>query len=197
VLAQRLPTYPPILQYNTPLPAEPPTVQFFYASFIAIDDLHVYFSAAGGNGSGSGSYGVYQENPDGSGLAAILNSTQPVGGLNPPYALNGGTAGITAENGTVVFSIQGVASDGSSAGALFAYQGGNLVRIAGTGDVLATTPGIYWAPPIAGNSINNGRIVFSFGNPGEIGVFLATPTSAGAGDNSSRQPKRASRPATK
>jgi hypothetical protein len=24
-------TYPPILQYNTPLPGEPPTVQFFYA----------------------------------------------------------------------------------------------------------------------------------------------------------------------
>jgi hypothetical protein len=130
---------------------------------------------------------VYQENLDGSGLAAILNSTEPAGGLNPPYALNGGTAGITAENGTVVFSIQGTGADGGSAGALFAYQNGNLTRIAGTGDVLATTPGISWAPPIAGNSINNGRIVFSFGNPEEIGVFLATPSTSASDTSTQRR----------
>jgi hypothetical protein len=67
-------------------------------------------------------------------------------------------------------------SDGSAAGALLAYQGGSLVRIVGTGDVLAGITGNSWAPPVGPNSVNNGRVVFSFGNPGTIGNFLATPT---------------------
>jgi uncharacterized protein (TIGR03437 family) len=168
--------YPPILQYNTPLPGEPSTVQFFYASYLTLDNSYAYFTAQGGPNPGS--YGVFRENFDGSGLIAILNSTQAAAGIYPPYMMSGGTTGIAAENGTFVFSIGGSAADGSSAGALIAYLNGKLVRIAGTGDVLAGAKGIYWPPPVGPNSINGGRVVFSFGNPGQIGFFLAAPGQA-------------------
>jgi uncharacterized protein (TIGR03437 family) len=163
---------PAILQYNTPLPGEPATTQFFYASYLTIDSSRVYFTAQAT--SPSGSYGVFQENFDGSGLAAILNSTGSAPGLNPPYAMSGGTTGFAAENGTLVFSLGGAAADGSAAGALLAYRNGGLVRIAGTGDLLAGAKGNNWAPAIGPNSINGGRVVFSFGNPGQIGFFLAS-----------------------
>jgi uncharacterized protein (TIGR03437 family) len=166
----------PILQYNTPLPGEPASVQFFYAAYLTLDSSHVYFTAQGG--SPVGSYGVYRENLDGSGLTAILNSTKPALGLNPPYVMSGGATGFAAESGTLVFSISGLAADGSAAGALLAYQNGTLTRIAGAGDVLAGAKGIFWAPPIGPNSINGGRVVFSFGNPEQIGFFLAAPASA-------------------
>jgi uncharacterized protein (TIGR03437 family) len=168
--------YAPILQYNTPLPGEPSTVQFFYASYLTLDNSRVYFTAQGG--AVPGSYGVFQENFDGTGLTAILNSTKPAPGLNPPYAMSGGTTGFAAENGTLVFSLGGTAADGSSAGALIAYLNGKLVRIAGTGDVLAGAKGNFWAPPIGPNSINAGRVAFSFGNPGQIGFFLAASGQA-------------------
>lgn len=166
-------TYPPILQYNTSLPGELPSVQFFYASYLTLDATHVYFTASGG--AAPGSYGVFQENLDGTGLTAILNSTKPVAGVNPPYSMSGGTTGFAAENGTLVFSIGGAGANGNAAGALIAYQNGQLIRIAGTGDVLAGATGIYWPPPVSQNSLNAGRVVFSFGNPGQIGFFLASP----------------------
>jgi hypothetical protein len=167
--------YAPILQYNTPLPGEAPAGQFFYASYLTVDNSYVYFTAQGNTPFGS--YGVFQENLDGTGLTAILNSTEPGPGINPPYAISGGTTGFAAENGTLVFSVGGTGSDGGQAGALLACQGGSLVRIVGTGDVLADLTGNSWAPPVGPNSINNGRVVFSFGNPGTIGIFLATPSN--------------------
>lgn len=164
----------PILQYNTPLPGEPAGTQFFYASYLTLDNSQVYFTAAN---SSPGSYGVFREALDGSGLTAILNSDQPVFGLDPPFVMSGGTTGFAAENGTLVFSLGGTAA-GGSAGALLAYQNGGLVRIAGTGDVLAGATGNFWAPPIGPNSIDAGRVVFSFGNPERIGFFLASPAPA-------------------
>jgi hypothetical protein len=159
--------YAPILQYNTPLPGEPAAVQFFYASYVTLDNSNVYFTAQGNTPFGS--FGVFQENLDGTGLTAILNSNEAGPGINPPYAISGGTTGFTAENGTLVFSVGGTGSDGSQAGALLAYQGGSLVRIAGTGDALADITGNSFAPPVGPNSINNGRVVFSFGNPNTVG----------------------------
>jgi uncharacterized protein (TIGR03437 family) len=171
--------YNPILEYNTQLPGELSTVQFFYASYLALDNSHVYFTAAGG--ASPGSYGVFQENLDGTGLTAILNSTKPAGGIYPPYNISGGTTGFAAENGTLVFGLGGVGADGSSsAGALLAYENGSLVRIVGSGDTLNGITGIYWAPPVAANSISNGRVVFSFGNPEQIGIFVATPSGQGS-----------------
>jgi uncharacterized protein (TIGR03437 family) len=169
--------YGPILQYNTLLPGETATVQFFYASYLTLDSSHAYFTAQGG--AAPGSYGVFQENFDGTGLTAILNSTKPAPGINPPYAMSGGTTGFAAENGTLVFSLGGAAADGSAAGGLLAYQNGGLVHIAGTGDILAGAKGNSWAPSIGPNSLNSGRVVFSFGNPEQIGFFLATPGPAG------------------
>jgi len=162
----------PILQYNTPLPGEPSTVQFEYASLTAIDNLHVYFT-----GAGNGSNGVYQMNFDGSGLAAVLNSTESVPGITPPFSSVGG---LGAAKGTVIFNVAAVENQTTSVGGLFAYQNNEIVRIAGTGDILAGLPGNSWLPSVGPNSISGGQVVFLFGNPGQIGVFLAGAATCAA-----------------
>jgi len=150
----------------------PSTVQFNYASWTTIDNLHVYFT-----GSGNNSYGVYEMNFDGSGLAAILNSTESVPGITPPYS---GMGGMGAAKGTLVFNISAVENQTTAVGGVFAYRNNNIVRIAGTGDILAGLPGNSWLPSVGPNSISDGQVVFLFGNPSQIGAFLVALATCAA-----------------
>ena len=160
--------YAPLVAYDTPLPD--PGVSLFYDALLTLDSQNVYFDGYNGD------YGVYQAALDGNQApSTVLGINQPVPGIPPPYS---GFGGLAAENGTVVFNVAGYTAPGQSAGGMFAYRGGNVIRIAGTGDILNGSPGTSWMPPVAPNSMaGNGTVVFSFGNPEGIGVYLATPTS--------------------
>jgi hypothetical protein len=164
--------YLPLVAYNTPLPD--PGVFVFYLTLITLDNQNLYFDA-----TGDGGYGVYAEALNGNQApSSILGVNQPVPGIPPPY---NSLDGLAAENGTVIFNVEGLTATGDAAGGLFAYNNGNIVRIAGTGDILNGSPGNYWLPPVAPNSIaSNGTVVFSFGNPEQTGVYLATPSACAA-----------------
>jgi hypothetical protein len=161
--------YAPLVAYNTPLPD--PGVFVFYLTLITLDNQNLYFDA-----TGDGGYGVYQVALNGNQPpSSILGINQPLPGIPAPFS---GAGGLAAENGTVLFNVGGLTAPGNAAGGMFAYNSGNIVRIAGTGDLLNGSPGTYWMPPVAPNSIaSNGTVVFSFGNPEQQGVYLASPSA--------------------
>jgi hypothetical protein len=162
--------YAPLVAYNTPLPD--PGVFLYYASQITLDNQNVYFNAAGNGGTGLYQAALNGNQPP----STVVGVNQPLPGIPPPYDVSSGL-GLAAENGTVIFNAGGLSSPAAEAGGVFAYDGGNIVRIAGTGDILSGAPGNSWIPPIAPNSIaSNGEMVFSFGNPEQIGVYLANPS---------------------
>ncbi len=173
--------YPATVAYNTPLPPAEPTTEGFDGQYLAIDSLgNEYFSA-----SGDGSAALFEVNAKG--ITPILNSTEPLPGISPPYAPAGGTQGIAAYNGTLAFSVAGEYGLGITQNAgLFAYNGGNITKVAlgsgaGTNDILGGLQAFSWAPPVGPNSIDGGRVVFSTGNPAKgWGVFLASPASCAA-----------------
>jgi hypothetical protein len=157
--------YGPLVSYNTPLPD--PDVFLVYDSLLTLDNQNAYFTAAG-----PGEIGVYQVPLNGGGLpSTVLGVTQAVPGIPPPYIA---VQGLAAETGTVIFNAAGFTAQGASAGGAFAYNGGNLVRIAGTGDILSGAPGNSWMPPVAPSSIAANKVATSFGNPEQIGVYLAS-----------------------
>jgi hypothetical protein len=159
--------YGPLVAYNTPLPD--PGVFLVYSSLLTLDNQNAYFTA-----SGDGDNGVYAAPLNGSQPpSTILGANQPVPGIPPPYS---GTEGLAAETGTVVFNVEGLTAPGAAAGGTFAYNGGEIVRIAGTGDILNGAPGTYWMPPVAPNSMANNKVITSFGNPEQTGVYLASPS---------------------
>jgi hypothetical protein len=145
-------------------------VFLFYASLITLDNQNAYFTAQGGSG-----YGAYQVALNGTQQpSTVLGVNQPVPGIPPPYSE---ISGLAAETGTVIFDVAGLSGPGAAAGGAFAYNAGNIVRIAGTGDILTGAPGNNWAPPLAPNSMANRKAAFSFGNPEQVGVYLATPSA--------------------
>jgi hypothetical protein len=173
--------YPSTVAYNTALPGEPSTVGFD-GSYIAIGDVGnaytEYFEA-----SGDGSSGLFLVNS--SGITPIVNTTQSLPGVGPPYAPEGGTQGIGVDNGTLAFSLNGEYGSATQNAGLFSYNGSSITRIAvgssaGTADILGGFQGTDWAPPIGPNSISDGRVVFSFGNPGGTGIFMASPATCAA-----------------
>jgi hypothetical protein len=162
--------YGPLVSYNTALPD--PGVFIDYATLITLDDQNVYFNAAG-----DGSAGVYQMPLSGNQQpTTILGANQSLPGIGPPYQSLGASLGLAADKDTLIFNAGGFSAPGVAAGGMFAYSAGNIVRIAGTGDILNGAPGNNWVPPVGPNSIaTNGKVVFSFGNPSQQGVYLATP----------------------
>ena len=141
-----------------------------YFSLITLDNQNAYFTA-----SGPGENAVYAVPLSGTPtLSTIVGATRPVPGIPPPYSAIGGLA---AETGTVIFNVEGFTAPGASAGGTFAYSGGSIVRIAGTGDILNGAPGNYWLPPVAPSSIAGHKVATSFGNPEQTGVYLASPSA--------------------
>ncbi|MGA2133322.1 MAG: hypothetical protein ABSH50_13590 [Bryobacteraceae bacterium] len=173
--------YPDTVAYNTPLPGEPST-EGFDGSYIAIDEVSgqytEYFEA-----SGDGSQSLFLVN--GSGITPIVNSTQSLPGVGPPYAPVGGTQGIAAQDGILAFSVGGEYGSSPYSAGLYTYSNGEIARVAvgsttGAADILGGFQGYAWPPPIGPNSIGSGRMVFSFGNPEGIGIFLASPATCAA-----------------
>ncbi len=161
-------TPPPLCILDSQVPL-PDGVQFNYASYTAIDNQQIYFTAA------NGVNGIFSLPFDGGAPVEILSPTQALPGI--PAAASSTINGIGAENGTLIFNF-GVTSGNANSG-LFAAQGGEITRIAGTGDIIGGQVGNGWLPPIGPNSISDGRVVFSFGES-RIGIFLASPTACAA-----------------
>ena len=158
-------TPPPVCVLDSQVPL-PDGLQFYYASYTAIDNQQVYFTAS------NSVNGIFSEPFGGGAPVEMLNPTQALPGI--PVAASSFINGIGAENGTLIFNFG--ATSGNANSGLFAAQSTRITRIAGTGDIIGGQVGNGWLPPIGPNSISGGRVVFSFGES-QTGIFLASPAA--------------------
>ena len=164
-------TFPPVLDYQTVLNTDYPTLRFGGNngnSLLALDDKNIYFT----DGTNTALFSVPLNNL--SQINLLLGpATQLPGMPPPPYIISA----LAAEYEVIAFEAYTLSGGGDTAG-IFSYAKKGFTRITGTGDTVfggTIGYGVY----LNANAVSNGDILFEATGFGS-GILQAAPATCAA-----------------
>jgi hypothetical protein len=164
-------TFAPVLDYQTVLNADYPTLRFGGNngnSLLALDDKNIYFT----DGTNAALFSVPLSNL--SQINLLLGpATQLPGMPSPPYIITA----LAAEYEVIAFEAYTVIGGDTTAG-IFSYAKKGFTRITGTGDTVfggTIGYGVY----LNANAVSNGNILFEAAGGGS-GILQAAPATCAA-----------------